>query len=646
MQRIDEEKLKNAIQTSSLMNGWITEKTLGRGRESIVFEICRHTDAGEEHSALKAVYCCPTEEERRHFEEIGMTEEGIKQLFLQRAEREISEIKVLQRLQGEAYLVTYYDFDIVKPEDDTGRIILIRMEKLIPLKTYLRYNALSEERVVNIALCIAYAINACHKLLPSPVMHGDIKPDNIYHFKDDLFKLGDFDISSLGMNQWKEQRAGTPYYMAPECTDGVVTPRSDIYSLGKTILMLLKDNRAQPEETVRPLHCRSDALWALIQDMTAISPALRPENIEEVIRRLKAINNPDNDSWYYLPNHDNEETITDYLSEDTETQNAELLLLEDESSFAVDLPTQEDTTPEKQSVAETLGEEFNQELVEKKKRIHKRCLKIIMILVCVALMVLLGLIIGSKKQNTVVPELSASIDNQSVLTVQWKNAEANTSLVILSAQTLLNTPSLPLPDQVFDFAHSVTGAQVSFAIEKNGTLQATGFAPGTVYRVALLHNGEIQTVSCFTTPIKENDPSYEIITHLLYSYSKSEAKGFSDDHTELMRKYLLVKLDDKTILDVSNTFTEKQGIYIHLTSDKPLVSTQFIVSLSTDLDTFVLFASDLNGKAGIFGNNKLYIKLDDLLEAMSSYNLNNSSFSLSIFSENGLVYSFNGEIKN
>jgi serine/threonine protein kinase len=69
-----------------------------------------------------------------------------------------------------------------------------------------------------------------------------LKCANILISGDDVLKLSDFGVATLLTEDMKTQSfTGTPYWMAPEVisTDGKVTPSSDIWSLGCTIIELL-----------------------------------------------------------------------------------------------------------------------------------------------------------------------------------------------------------------------------------------------------------------------------------------------------------------------------------------------------------------------------------------------------------------------
>ncbi|XP_074559055.1 U-box domain-containing protein 33-like [Curcuma longa] len=87
-----------------------------------------------------------------------------------------------------------------------------------------------------------------HSNNPHPIVHGDLKPDNILLDANYVSKIGDFGISRLldqssmctTLYHNTTNPKGTFAYMDPEyVTTGELTPQSDVYSFGIIILQLL-----------------------------------------------------------------------------------------------------------------------------------------------------------------------------------------------------------------------------------------------------------------------------------------------------------------------------------------------------------------------------------------------------------------------
>ncbi|WZZ12402.1 hypothetical protein YC2023_105491 [Brassica napus] len=100
-----------------------------------------------------------------------------------------------------------------------------------------------------IALEVASALVFLHKCKPRPIIHRDLKPGNILLDHNFVSKLGDVGLSTM-VNQddaaskltvfKKTSPVGTLCYIDPEYQrTGIISPKSDVFSLGVVILQLI-----------------------------------------------------------------------------------------------------------------------------------------------------------------------------------------------------------------------------------------------------------------------------------------------------------------------------------------------------------------------------------------------------------------------
>ncbi|CAF2036850.1 BnaA09g05690D [Brassica napus] len=100
-----------------------------------------------------------------------------------------------------------------------------------------------------IALEVASALVFLHKCKPRPIIHRDLKPGNILLDHNFVSKLGDVGLSTM-VNQddadskmtvlKKTSPVGNLCYIDPEYQrTGLISPKSDVYSLGVVILQLI-----------------------------------------------------------------------------------------------------------------------------------------------------------------------------------------------------------------------------------------------------------------------------------------------------------------------------------------------------------------------------------------------------------------------
>jgi serine/threonine protein kinase len=163
--------------------------------------------------------------------------------------------------------------------------------------------------VLDIILQIAEALAAAHA---GGVIHGDIKPENIFLRPDRYVKLLDFGLArkvttetlALGFSPL----LGTLRYMSPEQARAEpLTPASDVFSLGLVLYELLAGRHAFPAtsalDTAQGILGKKAAalsslnphvpgrLDLLAQAMLAKEPSARP-SAESVVRTLRELRNP------------------------------------------------------------------------------------------------------------------------------------------------------------------------------------------------------------------------------------------------------------------------------------------------------------------------------------------------------------------
>ena len=150
-----------------------------------------------------------------------------------------SEIDLMMQLKGVPSIVSIEDYAILR--DHRSCTILIRMEELEPLDSYLRRKngILQKEELIRLGTDICTALVFCEQ---KNILHRDIKTSNLFYSPEAGFKLGDFGISR-SMSSIREKASmsgiGTIQYMAPEVYQGRhYNNTADIYSLGIVLYIL------------------------------------------------------------------------------------------------------------------------------------------------------------------------------------------------------------------------------------------------------------------------------------------------------------------------------------------------------------------------------------------------------------------------
>ena len=168
--------------------------------------------------------------------------------------------------------------------------------------------SLSVRQVLWIGLQICPILHYLHIRCHQPVIHRDIKPDNLRLSRAYQLYLVDFGISCFpGMNEAAE---GSPGYAAPEqwMQGGQITQKADIYALGGTLREFLTGQTPDEQASAKqkPLLARDTGasghreLADLLENMTAEMPDDRP-NICEVWQDLEVLYQGLREEAYVLP---------------------------------------------------------------------------------------------------------------------------------------------------------------------------------------------------------------------------------------------------------------------------------------------------------------------------------------------------------
>jgi serine/threonine protein kinase len=211
----------------------------------------------------------------------------------------------LSRFQNEARTIANLNHEnLVKVYDieHLYRTVFIIMEYLDGrslLDILVEQQRLSPEGTLDILLQICRGLEVAHS---QGIVHGDIKPGNIFIEKNNRAKLVDFGLA-CPMGTRSTRIVGTPKYFSPEAIRlGPVDERSDIYSLGLATYRIVTGEEAfftadianlcamhLYEETPDPHKVMPNLpleLREFILKATRKSPEERFQNVGEIIHYL------------------------------------------------------------------------------------------------------------------------------------------------------------------------------------------------------------------------------------------------------------------------------------------------------------------------------------------------------------------------
>ncbi len=294
--------------------GWQALGEIGQGASARVYRARKNDGSGEE-AAVKAILIPDDWEEQDSLLAEGQSDEQLEEYYAAQVKQYTNEIDVMLELKGRRHIVSIDDYCVLHPEK-LKWLILIRMPLLTPLLRQRRRSGFDEAQIVRAGVELCEALQLCHQ---HKIVHGDIKPANIFRDENGGFLLGDFGTSrkldTLTRSfTWK----GTPSFMAPEIyrsepgTSKLSAMRlGDIYSLGLVLYTMANGARLPfvPESAQTALHDErmrafnrrlngealpkpaeaSDALAAVILKACAYKPEDRFQSVEAFAKALKEL---------------------------------------------------------------------------------------------------------------------------------------------------------------------------------------------------------------------------------------------------------------------------------------------------------------------------------------------------------------------
>lgn len=131
-------------QYEPIFGSWTIKRKIGEGNFGAVYEIEREDFGTKYHSALKAITIPKTQAELESIMDDGMDATSAESYLEQFVEKIVGEFVLMSKLKGNSHIVSYEDHQVIKHKDGIGWDILIRMELLTPMMSYMKTTSITK----------------------------------------------------------------------------------------------------------------------------------------------------------------------------------------------------------------------------------------------------------------------------------------------------------------------------------------------------------------------------------------------------------------------------------------------------------------------------------------------------------------------
>ena len=153
------------------------------------------------------------------------------------------EVQTLDTLAGQRGFVPYKDHQIVPMEQGVGYEVHLISRYRMTLERYLRRNSMTHLSAVNLGIDMCAALAVCRE---SGWLYVDLKPENIYLFNDQEYRIGDLGFLPMDLLAYSSlPERYRSIYTAPEVSDAYscLNTTMDTYALGLVLYQVYNDGK-------------------------------------------------------------------------------------------------------------------------------------------------------------------------------------------------------------------------------------------------------------------------------------------------------------------------------------------------------------------------------------------------------------------
>lgn len=272
--------------------GWKTDLFLGSGEFGRVYKISREdSHLSEESMAVKIIRVPNNDDEIRWLVQDLFDEKSVREHYGDTVEKLLDVSHKIMLCNWNGHILKYDGYDAIRHDDGIGWDVFIRMELLPNIRKKLETASFNETQIIKLGKDLCSALITYEE---QGLLHGNIKPSNIFFNEYGDYKLSDASINRIMMKIQYLGHPGTCKFYAPEkYYNQEYSSAGDIYSLG-LVMYLLLNNKRFPFEPINRIPAIEESEYALMRRLRGTETFPNPVNggksLIDIVRKACAHN--------------------------------------------------------------------------------------------------------------------------------------------------------------------------------------------------------------------------------------------------------------------------------------------------------------------------------------------------------------------
>lgn len=270
----------NEQDIKKILPEWTLSYILSEKRGETLYQAEKTSGDTTRYSAIRAISIPADKQEEQEIREKYPDPDGYKKHIDRLVKSRKAEFQLLRSLATKPGVVSIKESYDISNSDETSYLLVARYDYIETLDSYIRSNGLTVGAAIRMGIDVCKGLENVRKL---ELVHGGVRPENIYVNDHGRFKLGGFDIDLIeNKKTLPKDDISSLRYAAPEmCTGEEKFFSSDVYSLGMVLYGILNGGKLPFEN-----ECSQEkALERRLSGESIPKPAYNAGKLNEVVMK-------------------------------------------------------------------------------------------------------------------------------------------------------------------------------------------------------------------------------------------------------------------------------------------------------------------------------------------------------------------------